>query len=175
MRTLTYALLTATAGIGLLLATGAAQPPEPAQTSTVVSEKTRGELLAARDAAWRAFFTEDPGRLESMLGPELIAIQQSQEKWESKADLIKMAHAIRKQGIKITDIKFPRTEIQLFGDVAVLYYTYVFGTAGNGWAVTDEGRGTEVFVRRDGKWVDVGWHLDNGAFRRQGDTWNRVG
>jgi len=37
------------------------------------------------------------------------------------------------------------------------------------------GRGTEVFVRRNGRWVDVGWHLDSGAFRQKDGTWMRVG
>jgi hypothetical protein len=33
----------------------------------------------------------------------------------------------------------------------------------------------EVFVRRDDRWVDVGWHLDSGAFERKGEQWVRVG
>jgi hypothetical protein len=41
--------------------------------------------------------------------------------------------------------------------------------------VVDGGRGTEVFVRRDGKWVDVGWHLDNGPFSHANGQWTRVG
>src|SRR3954466_9519527 len=38
-----------------------------------------------------------------------------------------------------------------------LYYTYIFETGVEGkqsWV--DTGRGTEVFVRQDGRWVDVG-------------------
>ena len=42
-------------------------------------------------------------------------------------------------------------------------------------SVVDAGRGTEVFVRRDGKWLDVGWHLDNGPFVRKDGEWIRVG
>ncbi len=63
----------------------------------------------------------------------------------------------------------------MFGDTAILYYTYVFETGGNGKSVVDAGRGTEVFVRRDGKWVDVGWHLDNGPFFRKDGEWIRAG
>ena len=175
MRTLTYSFLTAACAIVLPLAGAIAQPPQGNPASIQIDDETRVELLAARDAVWRAFFADDLSQLDGMLGPELIAIQQHQEKWENKTDLLKMARLIREQGVKITEVKFPRTEVQLFGDVAILYYTYVFGTAGSEWAVSHEGRGTEIFVRRDGKWVDVGWHLDNGAFRQRGESWQRMG
>lgn len=104
--------------------------------ATAVSDEVRGELLAARERAWRAFFTEEPERLTELLGPELIAIQQHQEGWEWRNELIAMARAIRLDAVRIERLEFPRTEIHLFGDVAILYFTYVFGTAGANWAVT---------------------------------------
>jgi hypothetical protein len=51
----------------------------------------------------------------------------------------------------------------------------VFETALGDRSAVDTGRGTEIFVRRNGKWVDVGWHLDNGPFVRKDERWIKVG
>jgi hypothetical protein len=141
------------------------------QVSGEVSARTRAELYAARDAAWRAFFSDDPHQLERLLGPELVAIQQHQEAWVDRGQLIGLARSISKADVKIKRLEFPRTEVQVFGDVAILYYTYIFETASARASATDSGRGTEIFVRRKGKWVDVGRHRDNGAFVRRNDAW----
>jgi hypothetical protein len=140
-----------------------------------LTEEVRKELLDARATAWQSFFQKDLAVVESILAPELIAIQQSSERWDNRARLIAMAKAIHEQGVQLVRLEFPHTEIQLFGDTAILYYTYIFETGLNGKSDVDAGRGTEVFVRRDGKWVDVGWHLDNGPFSHKGGEWIRVG
>jgi hypothetical protein len=41
-------------------------------------------------------------------------------------------------------------------------------------AAGDAGRGAEIFVQRGDRWVDVGWHLDNGPFQRKDEVWNRL-
>ncbi|PYK71116.1 MAG: hypothetical protein DME42_11450, partial [Verrucomicrobia bacterium] len=94
----------------------------------------------------------------------MIAIQENDEKWDNRSHLIMVAKAMQSQKIKLIRLEFPHTEVQAFGDTAILYYTYIFetGTEG-GVSGVDAGRGTEVFVRKDGNWLDVGWHLDNGA------------
>jgi hypothetical protein len=139
-----------------------------------LTDEVRKELLDARETAWRAFFQPDQAHLERILGPELIAIQQSEEKWQDRDRLLRLAKGISEQGVQIMRLEFPRTEIQLFGDTAILYYTYIFETGAKGRSVVDEGRGTEVFVYRDGRWVDVGWHLDNGPFFRRNEQWVRA-
>lgn len=140
-----------------------------------LTEGVRKELLDAREIAWRSFFQKDPAAVEGILGPEVIAIQQSAERWDNRARLIAMARGMSKQDVQLLRLEFPHTEFQLFGDTAILYYTYVFESGDNSRSVVDAGRGTEVFVRRDGKWVDVGWHLDNGPFVRKDGEWIRVG
>jgi hypothetical protein len=52
-------------------------------------------------------------------------------------------------------------EIQRFGDVAVLYSQYVLETETNGKRSEESGRVTEIFVWRDGHWVNPGWHTDS--------------
>lgn len=141
-----------------------------------VTEALRKELLDVREAAWRAFFQTDPAVIEKAIGRELIAIQKSDEKWENRATVMALSRFLNQKGARLLRLEFPRTEIQVFGDVAILYYTYVFETGIGGKSTgVDAGRGTEVFVHRDGRWVDVGWHLDNGPFYRKEGVWVRAG
>ena len=136
----------------------------------------RAELVAARDEVWRAFYGKDPGVLEKLLGPELIAIQEGQEKWESRASMLAIAKQLAAADARLLRLEFPQTEVQVFGDTAILYYTYVFETAIHGKSTgVDAGRGTEVFLRRGGRWVDMAWHLDNGPFVFQDGRWARLG
>ncbi len=173
-----YLLLGIVLAVGPILSSNAEEESQHeksiAQTS-VPTDDVRRELLDARDTAWRSFFQKDLTVVEKILAPELIAIQQNSDKWDDRTHLIALAKAMNKQGVELLRLEFPRTEIQLFGDTAILYYTYVFETGLKGKSVVDGGRGTEVFVRRDGKWVDVGWHLDNGAFSHANGQWIRVG
>jgi Domain of unknown function (DUF4440) len=154
----------------------AASAAEPLRApATPVSEQVRKELLAARDTAWRSFFQQDPTEMERILAPEVIAIQESSERWEDRPRLLALAKGMKAQNVRVLRLEFPHTEIQLFGDVAILYYTYIFATGNEQASGTLGGRGTEVFVRRDGRWVDVGWHLDNGPFAQKNGDWVRTG
>jgi uncharacterized protein DUF4440 len=153
----------------------AAARHESAAQGSGPTEEIRKELLEARSTAWRAFFQKDLTVLEQILAPELIAIQEQVERWDNRASLLKMAQSMKERGVQLTRLEFPRTEIQLFGNTAILYYTYVMEQRLGDQAAVDTGRGTEIFVRRDGKWVDVGWHLDQGAFQRKNGAWVRLG
>ena len=157
--------------------TAAQESPKEKATAQAgsLTEEVRKQLLDARTTAWQSFFRKDIAVVERILAPELIAIQQNSERWDNRARLIAIAKAIHEQGVQLLRLEFPHTEIQLFGDVAILYYTYVFETGLNGKSEVDAGRGTEIFVRRDGNWIDVGWHLDNGPFSHKEGEWIRVG
>jgi Domain of unknown function (DUF4440) len=150
-------------------------PEKSTVQSSALTEEVRKELLDARETAWRSFFQKDLAVVEKILGPELIAIQENSEHWDNRTGLIALAKTMNERGVQLLRLEFPRTEIQLFGDTAVLYYTYIFETGLNGKSAVDGGRGTEVFVRRNGKWIDVGWHLDNGPFSHANGEWLRVG
>ena len=143
--------------------------------SSALTEEVRKELLDARETAWRSFFQNDLAVVDKILGPEVIAIQENSERWDNRTRLIALAKTMTEQGVQLLRLEFPRTEIQLFGDTAILYYTYIFETGLHGKSAVDAGRGTEIFVRRDGKWIDVGWHLDNGPFSHANGEWTRVG
>jgi hypothetical protein len=163
--------------VGLAMAQSIDAVAEDTDAATAApTGEVRKELLDARDKAWRAFFEEDPAAaIERALGREVIAIQESSERWENRERLIAMAKAMKAQNTRLLHLEFPHTEIQLFGDTAILYYTYIFATGNDNGSGTHAGRGTEIFVRRNGKWIDVGWHLDNGPFVSKSGNWIRLG
>ena len=69
-----------------------------------------------------------------------------------------------KGGQTIRALEFPRTVFQQDGDVVILYTSFRLVLADPaGKAEEIAGRGTEVFVRRNGRWVHTGWHLDTVA------------
>jgi len=163
----TYLLLGTVLAVGPLASSNAGEESrqeKSARQTPTLTDDVRKELLDARETAWRSFFQKEPDVVERILAPELIAIQQNSDRWDNRTRLIALAKAMNAQGVQLLRLEFPRTEIQLFGDTAILYYTYIFETGLKGKSVVDGGRGTEIFVRRDGRWIDVGWHLDNGPF-----------
>lgn len=120
------------------------------------------ELLAARESVWRAYFANDHARLEEVIPPETIAIDEGGDKWASRDDILAGAKGFAESGGKLVSLDFPRTEIQMYGLVAIVYSTYQFEIESNGSRSAHAGRATEMFVNRRGKWVNVGWHLDSG-------------
>jgi ketosteroid isomerase-like protein len=174
MRASLCALSGALFAIGLVHPSLAADAPAH-PTATAPSDQVRKELLAARETAWRSFVQKDADAVEGILAPELIAIQESSDQWENRERLVKLAKSMGERGVQMTRLEFPRTEIQVFGDTAILYYTYIMEQRLGEQMSVRAGRGTEVFVRRNGRWVDVGWHLDNGAFRQKDGAWIRLG
>ncbi len=59
-------------------------------------------------------------------------------------------------------LEFPKTELRVYGNVAIFYSDYLYELEVAGKQITRSGRVTEVFVRRDDGFVNTGWHLDAG-------------
>jgi hypothetical protein len=119
-------------------------------------------LLAMREAVWRAWFNKDHWRLEQMIPAEAIAINPNEENWEHRDEILASAKTFAESGAHLKRLDFPKTEIQLYGRIAVLYSDYVYEIETGGKEETHSGRATEMFVNREGKWINVGWHLDSG-------------
>jgi ketosteroid isomerase-like protein len=96
------------------------------------------------------------------LPPEFIGIGWGEGPWSDRAASLAGSEEFARGGGKLTRLEFPRTEIQAYGDVAFVYSTYLVEFTSEGQPVVQEGRATEVFVRRRGKWLHPGWHLDSG-------------
>jgi len=119
------------------------------------------ELLKARELVWRAWFANDTELLPQLVPSDTIVFSSGEPKWRNQADILREAAEFHSSGAKLLRLEFPRTEIQDFGDVAVLWSQYLYETEKDGKRSQTTGRVTEVFVRRNGKWTNPGWHIDS--------------
>jgi ketosteroid isomerase-like protein len=139
--------------VALLVAVGAGS-----RFASARDERT--ELLNARESVWRAWFANDTKSLEQLVPADTIVISSGEEKWKNQADILQSAAQFQASGGKLVRLEFPRTEVQRFGDVAVTYSQYVYETEAGGKRSQTSGRVTEIFVLRNGKWTNPGWHTD---------------
>jgi hypothetical protein len=118
------------------------------------------EVLATREAAWRAFYDGDVKTLGDQLPEDFIGINMNDSPFTNRAKVLESSRAFRERGGRLVSLTFPETQAQRYGDVVVLYgrFEVVFYTGSA--ERTMRGRLTEIFLRRDGKWLHPGWHLD---------------
>ena len=126
------------------------------------SPNERGELLQVREAVWRAWFANDTEALEKLVPRDTLVISAGEENWHNQAEVFQSAAEFHASGGKLIRLEFPRTEIQRFGDVAVTYSRYLYETEVGGKRSLTSGRVTEIFVLRNGRWTNPGWHADSG-------------
>jgi hypothetical protein len=122
---------------------------------------TRAQLLTLREAAWRTWFANDHAGFQRIVPDELIALGWGGGPWEDRKQTLAQMSDFATSGQRLTSLEFPRTVFQRYGDVVILYTTFrvvLVNPAGATQETT--GRGTEVFVRRNGRWIHTGWHLD---------------
>ncbi|MGO8794272.1 MAG: DUF4440 domain-containing protein, partial [Candidatus Sulfotelmatobacter sp.] len=62
---------------------------------------------------------------------------------------------------KLVWLEFPRTEVQHFGDVAIVWSSFLVETEVGGKRTSSSGRATEIFVRENGHWTNPGWHTES--------------
>jgi ketosteroid isomerase-like protein len=129
--------------------------------SLASSADDRSEILKVREAVWHAWFANDTKTLQKFVPPDTIVISAGEEKWKTQAEVFQSAAEFQKEGGKLIRLEFPRTEIQRFGEVAIIWSTYLVETETNGKRSLTSGRVTEVFVRRHGQWTNPGWHTDS--------------
>ncbi len=132
------------------------------QQAQPVSTAEKQGLLSARESVWLSWFANDSPRLAELVPPELIAIDQA-EKWENRDEVLAGSKDFAGKGGKLVRLEFPQTEIQMYGYTAILYSKYLYEIEVDGKHSMRSGRATEMFVNRQGKWVNVGWHLDSGS------------
>ena len=125
------------------------------------SDPRLARLLADREAVWHAWFTNDQQRLALLLPSDLVAINTGDTTWQGRAAVLAGAQAFAQSGTKFVGVTFPRTEQQVYGDIAILYSRYEVQLERNGKPSVLAGRATEVFVWRDSLWQNAGWHLDS--------------
>jgi Domain of unknown function (DUF4440) len=118
------------------------------------------ELLKAREAVWRAWFAGDTKTLEKLVPPGTIVMSGGEEKWKSQVDVLRTSAEFHAKGGKLLRLEFPRTEVQHFGDVAIIWSSYVVELEVDGKRSVGSSRVTEIFLRQHGQWTNPGWHTD---------------
>jgi ketosteroid isomerase-like protein len=131
--------------------------------SRSMGDDEKKELLAAREAVWRAWFSGQTATLNKVLPAELITIEPDGSFGTLNSNL-DGSRGFAAAGGKLTRLVFPKTEIQSYGATAILYTTYEMDLLSDGKPTTHKGAATEVFVRQpDGRWVNTGWQLAHAA------------
>jgi hypothetical protein len=133
-----------------------------------VTPEIRQQILAAREAVWKAWFTNDRAALERLVPEDVIAIDGGSDTWSDRATIFAQAQSFADRGGKLIRLEFPKTDIQIYGNTVIIYTTYLVETEANGKRNVERGRATEMFVRRGDDLVNVGWHLDNQAAGNSG-------
>ena len=135
---------------------------ESGDPTMLTAEERRG-LLSARDSVWQAWFGGDEPGLRRLVPESVTAINAGDTAWYDLEGVIGTARDFVSGGGHLVSLTFPRTEIQVFGSVVILYSRYRMEYDFGGRRQVGEGRATEIFVRRGGGWVNPGWHLDSGS------------
>ena len=129
-------------------------------TGIAANPDENSNLLRVREAVWRSWFANDAKTLRELVPPETIVISAGEKQWKHQAAVLQSAADFHAQGGKLIRLEFPRTEIQQFGEVAILYSEYRLETEMRGKHSVSSGRATEIFVRHNGQWTNPGWHTD---------------
>jgi ketosteroid isomerase-like protein len=127
-----------------------------------IGDEMKRRLLDAREAVWRAWFAGDRATLEKLIPQETIAIESGHNNWSNRQTILDGSVQFAKGGGKLVKLDFPKTEIQVYGAAAVVYSNYSYELEQGGQRINQSGRVTEVFVLRNGQWVNPGWHMDSG-------------
>ncbi len=127
-----------------------------------VGPQMRQQILDVREAVWKAWFANDRAALERLIPEEAVAIEDGTEAWSDRAAILAGAQRFADSGAKLVKLEFPKTQMQIYGNTIIIYTSYLYEIEANGKRTTTSGRGTEIFVHRNGTLVNTGWHLDSG-------------
>ena len=135
---------------------------EQYQTPRSLGDRMKKQLLDAREAVWRAYFSNDRATLEKLIPEETLTIEAGDNNWGNRKTVFEGAAGFARSGGKLVKLEFPKTEIQVYGFTAIVYSNYSYELEIGGQRSQQSGRVTEVLVFRKGQWVNPGWHMDSG-------------
>lgn len=103
------------------------------------------ELLPARETVWRAWFAGDTKTLEELVPAQTIVMSGGEREWKRQSDVLRSSAEFHSKGGKLVRLEFPRTEVQHFGNVAIVWSSYVVETEVDGKRTLGSSRVTEIF------------------------------
>ena len=120
------------------------------------------QLLTVREQVWRDWF-DGNARLGERLTDDFVGIGFGAGPWDTRTTTLAGSKEFAASGSRLLSLEFPRTTTQAMGDAVVMYSDYTLRFASStGEQTVQQGRATEIFRWKDGKWVHPGWHLDSG-------------
>jgi hypothetical protein len=117
-------------------------------------------LEGIRKDVWVHWFTGDTAGLRRVLPPELVAISPDGTPWQTLEQTVEGSLKFKAAGNSLVSVGFEGTTVHRLDAVVVMFSRYEVVTERAGQRSTQRGRATEVFVRKDGRWVHTSWHLD---------------
>jgi len=90
-------------------------------TGLFAQQENNRELLQVRESVWRAWFAGDLESLKALVPAETIVMSSGEKEWKNQANILQSAAEFHAQGGKLIRLEFPRTEVQHFGDVAIVW------------------------------------------------------
>lgn len=115
----------------------------------------RDALITARAAVWRAYFEADSARLVQLLPERMVAMGKH------RADIIRDAQGFVANGGRFVGITFSDDEFYVRGSIALVFSKYQVALTQQGKLTSMSGRAIELFEKRDGRWINPSWHLDD--------------
>jgi ketosteroid isomerase-like protein len=135
---------------------------EPHRRSELTRPQQVPDLFQTREAVWHAWFAGDTLQLGRLLPDSVVAIENGAE-WHDRRGVLRGSANFAASGGRLISLEFPKTVVQRFGDVAIVYSTYRLILEQGGQRDSLHGRATEVFTLRGGHWLNPSWHMDSGS------------
>jgi hypothetical protein len=128
-------------------------------THLVPRPELRKVLLDLRESIWRAWFTNNSAFLRTALRPDMVAVDDDQGNLKRREDILADAKRFADTGARISKLEFPHTEIRIYEQTAILFSDFRWEGEADGKTIGPvAGHATEIFIYRDGKWYESGWH-----------------
>jgi uncharacterized protein (TIGR02246 family) len=155
------ALVGAIVAIGSGSARRVQDAPRPTRTPPGDSS-LRSQLQQAAGAVWLAWARNDQAMLLKLTPPDLIVVFPGSHGRQGRAEFLEAAESFAAHNGRLILLELSKTDAEGHGDVAILYAWYTVTYEYDGQRATTAGRATITFVRRNGAWQSVQWHLDSG-------------
>ncbi len=103
-----------------------------------------------REAVWHSWYKNDEVHHQALVPANLIAIDPGEEAWKSKTEFLASSRDFAAHHGRLLSLRFLKTQMQMFGHVAVLYSLYEVRFEYDGTPQMLSGRTTEVPQREQG-------------------------